>query len=180
MNGIGSGRQWEHIPTWRGLGRIVLRGPRAVHARVDTLCDREDASLQFSRRAWCRVPRGRVLDLRTQSPWDQEAVYARVEKTGRVIVAYVDSLSWRYGAEIAARIADECFAWPDASVKRVASTETFVGYAPQLEDATLPQVATGRIASLAPAGYFAGFEGIESVQGAFQPVIDCLAAEPGR
>ena len=69
--------------------------------------------------------------MRTLSPWDQEAVYARVEKTGRVIVAYVDSLSWRYGAEIAARIADECFAWPDASVKRVASTETFAGYAPQ-------------------------------------------------
>ncbi len=69
------------------------RCPRA--GRCADLCDREDASLQFSRRAWCRVPRGRVLDLRTLSPWDQEAVYARVEKTGRVIVAYVDSLSWR-------------------------------------------------------------------------------------
>jgi 2-oxoisovalerate dehydrogenase E1 component len=83
-----------------------------------------------------------VIDLRTLSPWDQEAVYASVKKTGRVIVAYEDSISWGYGAEIAARIADDCFAWLDAPVKRVASTDTFVGYAPSLEDATLPQVST--------------------------------------
>jgi 2-oxoisovalerate dehydrogenase E1 component len=48
-------------------------------------------------------------------------------------------VSWGYGAEIAAAIADECFAWLDAPVKRVASTDTFVGYAPSLEDAILPQ-----------------------------------------
>ena len=83
-----------------------------------------------------------VIDLRTLSPWDQETVYASVRKTNRVIVAYEDSISWGYGAEIAARIADDCFAWLDAPVKRVASTDTFVGYAPQLEDAILPQVDT--------------------------------------
>ena len=83
-----------------------------------------------------------VIDLRTLSPWDQETVYASVRKTNRVIVAYEDSISWGYGAEIAARIADECFAWLDAPVKRIASTDTFVGYAPQLEDAILPQVDT--------------------------------------
>ena len=94
-----------------------------------------------------------VIDLRTLSPWDQEAVYASVKKTGRVIVAYEDSLSWGYGAEIVARIADECFAWLDAPVKRVASTDTFVGYAPQLEDATLPQVETFRTAYLELAKY---------------------------
>jgi 2-oxoisovalerate dehydrogenase E1 component len=69
-------------------------------------------------------------------------VYASVKKTNRVIVAYEDSISWGYGAEIAARIADDCFPWLDAPVKRVASTDTFVGYAPQLEDAILPQVET--------------------------------------
>ncbi|MBX7118973.1 MAG: dehydrogenase E1 component subunit alpha/beta [Gemmatimonadaceae bacterium] len=82
-----------------------------------------------------------VIDLRTLSPWDQEAVYASARKTGRVIVAYEDSLSWGYGAEIAARIADDCFAWLDAPVKRVASMDTFVGYAPSLEDEILPQIA---------------------------------------
>ena len=81
-----------------------------------------------------------VLDLRSLSPWDEERVYASVKRTNRVIVAYEDSISWGYGAEIAARIADACFPWLDAPVKRVASTDTFVGYAPKLEDAILPQV----------------------------------------
>jgi 2-oxoisovalerate dehydrogenase E1 component len=87
-----------------------------------------------------------VIDLRTLSPWDKEAVYASVRKTNRVIVAYEDSISWGYGAEIAARIADDCFSWLDAPVKRVASTDTFVGYAPQLEDAILPQVESFKTA----------------------------------
>jgi len=57
-----------------------------------------------------------------------------------VIVAYEDALSWGYGAELAARIADETFAWLDAPVRRVASTDTFVAYAPELEEVILPQV----------------------------------------
>jgi 2-oxoisovalerate dehydrogenase E1 component len=81
-----------------------------------------------------------VIDLRTLSPWDRETVFASVKKTSRVIVGYEDSISWGYGAEIAAAIADECFAWLDAPVRRVASADTFVGYAPSLEDAILPQV----------------------------------------
>jgi len=81
-----------------------------------------------------------VIDLRTLSPWDREAVFESVKKTSRVIVAYEDSISWGFGAEISASIADECFAWLDAPVMRVASTDTFVGYAPRLEDAILPQV----------------------------------------
>jgi len=94
-----------------------------------------------------------VIDLRTLSPWDQETVYASAKKTGRVIVAYEDSISWGYGAEIAARIADDCFAWLDAPVKRVASMDTFVGYAPSLEDEILPQVADFVQAYEEVAGY---------------------------
>jgi 2-oxoisovalerate dehydrogenase E1 component len=81
-----------------------------------------------------------VIDLRSLSPVDWDAVMTSVRKTSRVLVAYEDSLSWGYGAEIAARIADECFPWLDAPVKRVASTDTFVAYAPDLEDFILPQV----------------------------------------
>jgi 2-oxoisovalerate dehydrogenase E1 component len=81
-----------------------------------------------------------VVDLRSLSPVDWDAIAASVRKTHKVIVAYEDCHSWGYGAEIAARIADECFPWLDAPVKRVASTDTFVGYAPDLEDFILPQV----------------------------------------
>ena len=80
-----------------------------------------------------------VIDLRCLSPVDWDTIAASVRKTNKVLVAYEDSLSWGYGAEIAARIADECFPWLDAPVKRVASTDTFVGYAPDLEDFILPQ-----------------------------------------
>jgi len=81
-----------------------------------------------------------VIDLRSLSPVDWETIEASIRKTNRVIIAYEDALSWGYGAELAARIADECFAWLDAPVKRVASTDTFVGYSPVLEDYILPQV----------------------------------------
>jgi len=81
-----------------------------------------------------------VIDLRTLSPWDRDTVFDSVKKSSRVIVAYEDSKSWGFGAEIAAAIADECFAWLDAPVKRIASADTFVGYAPRLEDSILPQV----------------------------------------
>ena len=87
-----------------------------------------------------------VIDLRTLSPVDWELIGESIRKTSRVIVAYEDSLSWGYGAEIAARIADDHFAWLDAPVRRVASTDTFVAYAPELEDVILPQVGTLRAA----------------------------------
>jgi 2-oxoisovalerate dehydrogenase E1 component len=87
-----------------------------------------------------------VIDLRSLSPVDWDAIYASVRKTSRVIVAYEDSLSWGYGAEIAARIADEAFSWLDAPVRRVAAADTFVAYAPELEDVILPQVQTLRTA----------------------------------
>jgi 2-oxoisovalerate dehydrogenase E1 component len=82
-----------------------------------------------------------VIDLRSLSPVDWETIFQSIRKTSRVIVAYEDSLSWGYGSEIAARIADEAFEWLDAPVRRVASTDTFVAYAPELEDVILPQVA---------------------------------------
>jgi 2-oxoisovalerate dehydrogenase E1 component len=82
-----------------------------------------------------------VVDLRSLQPYDWNAIVATVQKTNKVIVAHEDSLSFGYGAEIAARISTELFENLDAPVQRVAATDTFVGYAPQLEDAILPQAA---------------------------------------
>jgi 2-oxoisovalerate dehydrogenase E1 component len=75
------------------------------------------------------------------SPYDWKAIAESVKKTSRVIVAHEDSLSWGFGAEIAARLSDELFEYLDAPVRRVAALDTFVAYAPQLEDAILPQSA---------------------------------------
>ena len=83
-----------------------------------------------------------ILDLRTLSPYDWDAIAGSVRKTNRVIVAHEDMLSWGYGAEIAARIADELFDELDAPLRRIGSMDTFVAYQPVLEDATLPQPDT--------------------------------------
>jgi 2-oxoisovalerate dehydrogenase E1 component len=81
-----------------------------------------------------------VIDLRSLSPYDWPAIAASVSKTNRVMIAYEDMLSWGYGAEIAARIADELFTELDAPVGRVAALDTWVAYSPTLEDEILPQV----------------------------------------
>jgi 2-oxoisovalerate dehydrogenase E1 component len=80
-----------------------------------------------------------IIDLRSLSPYDWESVATSVAKTNRVIVAYEDVRSFGYGAEIAARIADELFGELDAPVRRVAATDTFCAYQPKLEDIVLPQ-----------------------------------------
>jgi len=80
-----------------------------------------------------------LIDLRCLNPFDWETIAASVSKTNRVLVAYEDSLSWGYGAEISARIADQLFDKLDAPVRRVAAKDTFVAYQPILEDAILPQ-----------------------------------------
>jgi len=82
-----------------------------------------------------------LIDLRSLNPFDWDAIAASVKKTNRALIAYEDSLSWGYGAEIAARIADQLFHHLDAPVKRVAATDTFVAYQPILENAILPQVS---------------------------------------
>src|ERR1700756_1077965 len=82
-----------------------------------------------------------IVDLRSLSPYDWEAISTTVCKTHRVIVAYEDMLSWGYGAEIAARISDELFDELDAPVRRVAAMDTFCAYQPKLEDVILPQTS---------------------------------------
>jgi len=69
-----------------------------------------------------------------------DCIAESVRKTNKVVIVHEDSLSWGIGSEIAARIADELFPWLDGPVKRVASMDTWVAYAPEVEAAVLPQV----------------------------------------
>lgn len=87
-----------------------------------------------------------VIDLRTLNPFDMTTIAESVKRTNKVMVVYEDPVSWGYGAEIAARIGDEVFEWLDGPVRRVAALDTFVGYAPSLEAAILPQVDDIRVA----------------------------------
>jgi 2-oxoisovalerate dehydrogenase E1 component len=82
-----------------------------------------------------------VIDLRTISPLDMDRVGESVKKTGKALVVHEDALSFGLGAEVAARIAGDLFEYLDGPVKRIASLDTWVAYAPEVEDAILPQTA---------------------------------------
>jgi 2-oxoisovalerate dehydrogenase E1 component len=104
-------------------GALVERSLRAAKALAEEGIDAE------------------VIDLRTLWPMDWETIAESVKKTGKLLVAHEDTLSFGYGAEVAALAADRLFNWLDAPIRRVAATDTFVAYEPGLEDAILPQVA---------------------------------------
>jgi 2-oxoisovalerate dehydrogenase E1 component len=119
-----------------GKARLVKEGSEVSIITFGAIVHRAEVAAAQLEREGVSVE---IIDLRSLSPYDWEAIAATVRKNHRVIVAYEDMLSWGFGAEIAARIADELFAELDAPVTRVAAMDTFCAYQPKLEDVILPQ-----------------------------------------
>ncbi len=122
-----------------GKAKIVKPGERLTVITYGALVQKcLQAAAQLEQRDAAQTLE--VIDLRTLAPYDWEAIRGSVEKTSRVMIAHEDTLSFGYGAELAARIANELFDCLDAPVGRVAALDTWVGYNPQLENEILPQV----------------------------------------
>jgi 2-oxoisovalerate dehydrogenase E1 component len=119
-----------------GKARIVRQGTDLSIVTYGAMVHRAEVAAAELQREGISLE---ILDLRSLSPYDWEAIVSTVTKTNRVIVAYEDMRSWGYGAEIAARISDELFHDLDAPVRRVAAMDTFCAYQPQLEEKILPQ-----------------------------------------
>jgi 2-oxoisovalerate dehydrogenase E1 component len=119
-----------------GKARVVKEGQALSIITYGAVVHRAEVAAAALEREGISVE---IIDLRSLSPYDWDAISATVRKTHKVIVAYEDMLSWGYGAEIAARIGEELFEELDAPVKRVAAMDTFCAYHPSLEDVILPQ-----------------------------------------
>jgi 2-oxoisovalerate dehydrogenase E1 component len=121
-----------------GKGRYVTRGD-------DLTIVTWGATVERSRKAAEALAESgegsvEVIDLRTIVPWDQEIVAESVAKTSRLLVAHEDIVRAGFGAEVAAWASGELFWDLDAPVGRVGAQDCHVAYAPELEDAILPQV----------------------------------------
>jgi len=95
-----------------------------------------DAAEQLAREDGLSVE---VIDLRSLSPLDDEAIQMTTKKTNRVLVVHEDTRTGGIAGEITARINESCFAWLDAPVLRVTAHDVPLPYAPRLEDFVLPQ-----------------------------------------
>jgi len=120
-----------------GKAKVVREGSDLTLVTCGALVKRSMDAAKAAAREGVEVE---VIDLRTLHPLDMDRIGESVRKTNKVLVVHEDSLSWGIGSEIAARIADDLFPWLDGPVRRIASKDTWVAYAPQLEQVILPQV----------------------------------------
>ena len=133
-----------------GKARQVMAGDDVTVVTYGSLVHRSTVAAKEAVKAGISVD---LYDLRSLAPYDWETIAASVKRTGRLLIVHEESKAWGYGAEIAARAAEELFEWLDAPVRRLASLDTFVAYHPTLEDAILPQTTDVQNAISALARY---------------------------
>ncbi len=124
--------------------RVALGRGRVVRPGDDLTIVTWGATVEKSRQAAAALADDGtevgIVDLRSIRPWDQELVADRVAASGRLLVVHEDTVTAGFGAEVAAWVAEHCFADLDAPVRRVGALDTHVPYEPSLEHAVLPQV----------------------------------------
>ena len=118
-----------------GKASVVREGTDVVVFTWGALVRRSLFAAQQAERDGISVA---VVDLRSIIPYDWDTIAAYTKRVNRVVVAHEDQLTCGFGAEIAARLADELFEYLDAPVKRVAALDCPVAYAPVLEEVILP------------------------------------------
>ena len=104
----------------------VITYGAGVHWALDSLKDLKHISVD-------------LIDLRSLAPLDTEAIYNSVNKTGKVMILQEDSMFGGIASDIAAMIMENCFEKLDAPVKRLASLDTPIPFAANLEADYLPK-----------------------------------------
>jgi pyruvate/2-oxoglutarate/acetoin dehydrogenase E1 component len=119
------------------IGKAIVRR-EGTDASIVTFGAMVHTALEAASRLEADGVQVEILDLRSLAPLDREAILATVAKTSRALLLYEATRTGGIGGELAAIIAEEAFEYLDAPIMRLASADTPVPYAPQLEAAFLP------------------------------------------
>ena len=115
----------------KGHDVVIVSYSRMVHYALDAAGELANKGIEAT-----------VIDLRTLNPLDMATVADAVEQTGRAAVVSEGCLTAGVGAELAARITEECFDFLEDPVIRISGEDTPISVAPQLESATVPSSAS--------------------------------------
>jgi len=134
-----------------GKARIAREGTDlSIITYAATVYKALEAAEQLEREDGLHVE---VLDLRTLAPLDDDAIFATVKKTNRVLIVHEDTRTGGIAGELTARISESCFEWLDAPILRVTAHDVPLPYAPSLEDFVLPQTPDIVLAARRLAAY---------------------------
>ncbi len=115
-----------------GKAKTLREGDDITIVTWGAMCERCEAAAERSDRSV------EIIDLRTVSPWDKQAVFESVKKTSRCLIVHEDTSTAGFGAEISAAISDELFRYLDAPVQRLTMPDIPMPYNVELMNHVLP------------------------------------------